>query len=305
MTKRDYTSTVSIACIFVITHMIALLLAVLFLMSGMPREDPDNPITPIIYIVLILVFTLGILIFIKKKREHWIKYIILGAMAYTIFFIFFLVFAIVFFYLGIDPNFGLLVGVGVSAVLTYLLAKHPEWYVVDTVGIIVGAGVTAILGILFGILPALILLIGLAIYDAISVYKTKHMVTLADAVAGQRLPVILVIPKKRSYSFLKQESLKEQLGKKREEREATFMGLGDVIIPGVLVVAALITTEELLVPIFTMIGILVGFSILMIFVMRGNPQAGLPLLNAGAIIAFIISYIVIYQDFSLGIQLPW
>jgi len=304
MRKSDFVSAVAIGCIFTIIQMTALVLALLFLLAGMPREDPDNPITPIIYIVVILVFSFIILIFIKKKRAHFLKYIILGAMAYVMFFIFFLIFAFIFFYLNLDPNYGIFAAVGLSALLTYLLAVHPEWYVVDAIGITVGAGVTAILGIIFGILPAIILLIGLAIYDAVSVYKTKHMVTLADAVTVQRLPVLLVIPKKLSYTFLKQKSIKEQI-KKGEEREAMFIGLGDIIIPGVLVVASLIATSNFLIPLCTIIGALIGFSILMHFVMKGKPQAGLPLLNAGAIIGFIVAYVLIYKDLSLGISWPW
>ncbi len=50
-----------------------------------------------------------------------------------------------------------------------------------------------------------------------------------------------------------------------------------------------------------MIGVVIGFSILMRFVLRGNPQAGLPLLNAGAILGFLISYIVFYGDLIFGI----
>jgi presenilin-like A22 family membrane protease len=55
----------------------------------------------------------------------------------------------------------------------------------------------------------------------------------------------------------------------------------------------------------TLIGALVGFSILMRYVLKGNPQAGLPLLNGGAIAGYIIAYLVAFGDLSLGITLPW
>src|SRR3989442_3269677 len=98
----------------------------------------------------------------------------------------------------------------------------------------------AILGMSFEILPAVLLLFALAVYDVISVYKTKHMIVLADAVAGQRLPILIVIPKHRGYSFLLQASLRKQIAS-GEEREAMFMGLGDIIIPGILVVSAFVS----------------------------------------------------------------
>jgi presenilin-like A22 family membrane protease len=99
------------------------------------------------------------------------------------------------------------------------LYKYPEWYLVDTVGIAIAAGVTAVLGVSFSILPAFLLLAGLALYDAWAVYRSKHMVTLADEMTSQRLPILLVVPKKASYSYLEQPRLKEQIDK-GEEREA-------------------------------------------------------------------------------------
>ncbi len=205
-------------------------------------------------------------------------------------------------------------GLVVAIILGIFLLYHPEWYVVDIIGVIVAAGVTALIGISIGLLPIIVLLIVLAIYDAISVYKTKHMVDLADRVMEFRLPILLVVPKKRGYSFLRQKGLKKQL-EDGEEREAMFMGLGDIIIPGALVISAFHFLPEtaswfglggnLLVAILTLVGILFGFSALMHYVLKGNPQAGLPLLNTGAILGFIISYIVIYQNLSFGITLPF
>jgi presenilin-like A22 family membrane protease len=172
--------------------------------------------------------------------------------------------------------------------------------------------VTAIIGISFGILPALVFLIALAIYDAIAVYRTKHMIALADAVTGLRLPILLVVPKSLPYSFRAQPGLQEELDE-GTERAAMFMGLGDIIIPGILVVSAfanlepLVTalgvTSNLLVGLATLVGTLLGFAVLMRFVMRGRPQAGLPLLNTGAILAYLLTYYLLYRDLNFGIVL--
>jgi presenilin-like A22 family membrane protease len=206
------------------------------------------------------------------------------------------------------------IGLGVSVLITLGLYYYPEWYLVDIVGIIVAGGVAALIGISIGLLPLLILLIILAVYDAISVYKTKHMVSLADKVMEFKLPILLVVPKKRGYSFLEQKGLKKQLDE-GEEREAMFIGLGDIIIPGTLVISSfnflpadptsIGITANLLVAIFTLVGTLVGFSVLMRFVLKGNPQAGLPLLNTGAILGFFISNFVIYQDITFGLTIPF
>ena len=91
------------------------------------------------------------------------------------------------------------------------------------------------------------------------------------------------------------------------------MGLGDIVIPSLLVVSSLAflpTTESvfglsgnILVAFGTMVGILIGFSVLMRFVLKGNPQAGLPLLNSGALLGYFITYYIIFQDFVFGFNL--
>src|SRR5437867_8420586 len=80
-----------------------------------------------------------------------------------------------------DPNFqnnlanvATLVVFGIAALLVYVLVKFPEWYVVDTIGFVTAAGVTAILGISFGAIPAILLLVALAFYDAWAVPHEAH-----------------------------------------------------------------------------------------------------------------------------------
>ncbi len=315
---KDLRPVVAMGGLLVVAQLVALVLAPAYNVTpglGPVFENPNDPLNSLIYIVLILAFTGVILFIVRLRRQNVMKYLILFAMFFTMLLVFYLPFYLLFTYLGspwADP-LATLEGVVIGAALTYALAKYPEWYLVDAVGISVAAGVTAILGISFAILPALLLLIGLAVYDAISVYKTKHMVTLADAVTTQRLPIMIVVPRHRGYSFLRQRSLKEQIAS-GEEREAMFMGLGDVIIPGILVVSSFISLASrnvtvgglagnLLVALATLAGTVLGFSLLMRFVMRGNPQAGLPLLNAGAILGYLLSYLLVYGDLTFGVVL--
>ena len=90
--------------------------------------------------------------------------------------------------------------------------------------------------------------------------------------------------------------------------------LGDIIIPGTLVVSAFTFLDgsggvlgipaNLCVAIFTITGILVGFTFLMKTVLSGKPQAGLPLLNTGAIFGYVVGYLIFFQDLTLGFQTP-
>ena len=300
-------ATIYMVLIFVVAQVGALFMMNSILEDVPPAfENPNDPLIPVYYIVAMVAFTFAILYIIKKKRENIVKWIFLGAVGFTIFYVLLVTIA-AFTY----DTVSLIVSLGATIVLMYYLVKRPEWYVVDIAGILMAVGVIGIFGISLSILPVLILLIILAVYDAISVYGTKHMVALADGVTQMRLPILLVVPKHTGYSYLEQKPLKQQIDE-GEEREAMFMGLGDVIIPGILVASAFNFLPEgtilgldssLVVALGTLVGAVVGFGLLMRFVLKGNPQAGLPLLNGGAIIGYLISYLLVYGDLSFGVTL--
>src|SRR2546430_1412452 len=50
----------------------------------------------------------------------------------------------------------------------------------------------------------------------------------------------------------------------------------------------------------TVLGSLVGFFFLMRFVLKGNPQAGLPLLNGGALLGFLLTNLLAYGYLNLA-----
>jgi presenilin-like A22 family membrane protease len=174
-----------------------------------------------------------------------------------------------------------------------VLYKYPEWYVIDTLGVLLCAGVASIFGIAIGIIPAILLLVVLAAYDYISVYRTKHMITLAEGVLSLKAPILFVIPKRRDYSFIREGlAIKGEDGEAKE-RGAFVIGMGDMIMPTILVVSA---NVFLGVPgwafpppaIGAIAGSVVGLAVLLTAVKQGKPQAGLPPLNAGTITGFLI-----------------
>ena len=214
-------------------------------------------------------------------------------------------------------------GIGLAIILMAALMIHPEWYVVNTVGVLVGAGVIVMLGVTF--VPSLIVIFMVlaAIYDAWAVYRSKHMLDLADTMIGLNLPILLVAPQDSGYSMLEEkDSIRPpeeaerkvesvaastvKAKKRKKSKDAMFMGLGDVIFPGMLVVSCVnfISSGGLEVGISALIGGLVGYFVLMGYVASGRPQAGLPLLNGGAILGYIIGGLIFVGSaaFSFGIS---
>lgn len=178
-----------------------------------------------------------------------------------------------------------------AAALGILLYVHPAWYVLDAAGVIIGGGGMALFGVLFGVGPVIGLLVLLAVYDAVSVYGTKHMLSLAEGAMAGRLPVMLIVP--LSTRFIR-EGPGEDVGE-----DAVVIGLGDAVIPGILVISAAVhgPGEPLVSSVFLAttpsIGAAVGTGCglvgLLVLAARGGAHAGLPLLNSGAIVGYLIA----------------
>jgi presenilin-like A22 family membrane protease len=255
-------------------------------------QDPSSPENPLIFLAILLAFTRFLLILIKYDM----KKVIAAVIAVTIFFTFAYIFwALTTLFLGeTDP--AAILTLAIAALATILLYKFPEWYVIDTLGVLIAAGVASIFGISLDIIPVLILLALLAVYDAISVYKTKHMITLAEGVLDLKTPILFVVPKKKDYSFIRDGLQKLEEG---GERGAFIIGMGDMVMPSILVVSANVFLGGWrflgmvnLPAIGAMIGSLAGLAVLLHFVNSGKPQAGLPPLNGGTILGFLAGWAI-------------
>ena len=316
MFPREYRGVAFAVGLFLVVQLGALALVPEFTESGyQPVEDPQDPTNSLVYVAAILVMT-GLMLAAFRYEFDWaIRLLIVGVSAWLSWYVF--------------SAFAPPVVAAVPAVAVAVgLLVHPEWYVIDAAGVLMGAGAAGLFGISFGVLPALVLLTFLAVYDAISVYGTEHMLSLAEGVMDLNIPVVLVIPLSFSYSLLEDESTNgddevDDSGSDDsddggsddpegddtaadvsdvEERDAFFIGLGDAVIPAVMVASAATfsSAPALSVPfiglnlpaLLAMVGTLAGLLVLMRWVMKGRPHAGLPLLNGGAIGGYLLGALV-------------
>lgn len=298
---REIAALASLLAMFFAAQLVAVLLRGPFRESGVDRAfaDPTDPLNGVWLLLTVVVFTILILYIAKKKRPLLIQALILGSVGLTLVYVFYPL-------LDMLPtpvfdsrpvpllgsfNPAVLVAIVPAALLTYLLKRRPEWYIVDAVGLSVSAGTIAIFGASFTPVTYLLVLVAFAVYDYVSVYKTKHMLSLADSVLDLRLPIMLVVPKALDYSFLDERA---QVRKRAETpgpkkpRDAMFIGLGDVVIPSIFGLTALGAPLQSAGACFgTFVGIAAGLLVLMYFVLRGRPHAGLPTLNTGAFLGFL------------------
>jgi len=291
--------------LLLLTHVFALLLAAPFETAGMKAfENPESVFNAVFFFALVLCFTAAILVILKFGGMKFVHLFMLFAVAATIYWVLSALVPIIFnfFHVASIPAFDIFPLI-VALALTALLYFRPEWYVIDAVGLLVASGVASIFGISLQVLPVIVLLVILAVYDAVSVYGTKHMVSLASSVVEMRVPLLFVLPRRRKFSLLKVSAAKgragraegaekagQEGGKEQQELgggEAFFMGLGDAIIPAILAVSAY-RYASFASAIGAVAGTLAGYALLCTFAGRGKPHAGLPFLNSGAILGFLL-----------------
>ncbi|AUX10427.1 hypothetical protein AArcSl_2812 [Halalkaliarchaeum desulfuricum] len=315
MVPREYPAVGFAVAIFLLVQLGALALVPGFFESGYQAvENPEDPAISLLFIGVILVATALMLAAFKYDLDRVVRGFILFASGMLAWYVFSVL---------VPPVYALIPGVLVVLGLLY----HPEWYVIDLTGVVMGAGAAGLFGISFGLLPCILLLSALAVYDAISVYGTEHMLSLAEGVMELRIPVVLVVPLSLSYSLLDDdfagpeageeqtpEEGEEQIPDEGEEqipdegeegedesprRDAFFIGLGDAVMPAIMVASAAFFSPapNYDVPIIAvnlpaigaMVGTLLGLLVLLRWVMRGRAHAGLPLLNGGAIGGYLLA----------------
>ena len=329
MMKDQWESMVGMAGMFIVTIAIGMFIQPLYDIPearAFGEEGTTKSGFILFELLMIGIFTVAIIWLARKGLDYLIKGIVMFALGLSLFYAVQPFTLLILYILG----FATAASVGISALAITIggmtaLHRYPEWWVVNSVGVMVGSGVIVMIGISFVPTLVIIFMVLAAIYDYWAVHKSKHMLELADTMIGLKLPVLLVAPKEKGYSFLEQEGdimqdspppppdvmeaelvdRQERMKPKKKSRDALFMGLGDVIFPGMLVISAIsflpdwgpeiwnpygtFYMAQIVVAIGTLIGGLVGYVLLMTFVAQGNPQPGLPLLNGGAILGYIIS----------------
>ena len=175
----------------------------------------------------------------------------------------------------------------IPAVMGYLLIFKNEWYVTDTAGFMLSAGLAAAWGLELQAWYSVILLVAFALYDYISVYKTKHMVTLARTAFSSDLPMLFVIPSSTGFKMKDIDMDHREEGKP----DAVLLGFGDIAMPSILVVSSTVSygfaLPFFLLPIF---GAMIGLVTL--FLTARRPAPGLPYINSGAIVGFLMAYLL-------------
>lgn len=170
--------------------------------------------------------------------------------------------------LFLDYSSSMILGVIVGLMLATIKLKFAQ--VKNLSAILASAGVGAVFGVTLGPLSAVLFLILLSIYDYISVFKTKHMVEMAD----------FVIEKDLAFTVTAQE-----------EHKRLDLGTGDLIAPIMLAVSALKISISL--TYFVLAGSILSLAIFIWLVWKNKTTLpALPPIAFGALLSLLVGFVL-------------
>lgn len=147
----------------------------------------------------------------------------------------------------------------------------------NVAAVLATAGVGVVFGISLGLLPLLLFLIFLSIYDYLSVFTTKHMVEMANFIVKKDLAFTVTARK-----------LPEKPGEKEKRID---LGTGDLIAPIMLEVSVLSVSP--VATVFVFVGAVVSMGIFLHMVFRkGAVLPALPPIVLGMIISLFLGFFI-------------
>mgnify|MGYP001591251463 FL=1 len=149
-------------------------------------------------------------------------------------------------------------------------------------------GLAAIFVPAFNLWSIIILLLLISVYDAYAVWKSKHMITLAQSQAKSKVFAGLLIP----YSWKKKEKGKEKSSiEKSKSGRIALLGGGDIAFP--LLFAGVVLKEiglwqALVIPFFA----LLGLGLLLLFSKEKRFYPAMPFISAGCFLGLAVVWII-------------
>ncbi|HOW29068.1 MAG TPA: presenilin family intramembrane aspartyl protease [archaeon] len=207
---KDKTFILSFFGIFLFCQILSLIISIHLIPQNLQLtiidKNPNSVWNAVFIVGYIIFFTIVILILKKFFKSGNFLFIIETLALFS----------------GISLVFSLVISPFLSylATIFLLIVKYTrkeetiysKWYNNLLLGVAI-SGAATIMGLSLGIIPVIVLLTLLAIYDIIAVFYTKHMVTLANMIITKKVSLIFLLP-----------------SKKREYK----LGGGDIVIPAVV-----------------------------------------------------------------------
>ena len=262
-----------------------------------PGVSPNNPGIPFYLFAYMMVVT-GVILFVIKYKKSVLR----GLEAFVVFISSWLTFSFLIpffiqspwldFITSILSPLGLLGEILIVVLsLDFLFALaltvwkflRPTIISQDVAAIFSGSGVGALLGLSLGIVPCIIFMIILSVYDFISVFITKHMVHMAKAITEKPMAFTIAAPHEfKQAKYIPVKNAKSKI-------HVFQLGLGDIIIP-LMFSVSILNKFTIFNSIAAVIGSMISLLLLTMIITR-KPMAlpALPFVCAGALVGYLVS----------------
>lgn len=148
------------------------------------------------------------------------------------------------------------------------------------------AGISSVFGLSLNPFSVVVILLVLSVYDYIAVYKTKHMVAMAQTMLNYHAILAFIIPEKFTGWW-------DDLDKAKPGQGYMVLGGGDVALPLIMIVSSSLLSlrHAVLVAFFVLLGLFVT-HVLFVTQTTRKPMPALPPMALFSIIGFLVSLIV-------------
>lgn len=191
--------------------------------------------------------------------------------------------------------FNALIAPKIALFLALLLAIwrifKPNFWVQNLTELFVYGGLAAIFVPVFNLWSISILLVLISIYDAYAVWKSKHMITLAQSQAKSKVFAGLLIPYGMKRKETSETSVAAKTAQKISGARTAILGGGDIGFP--LLFAGTVLKElglwqSLVIPFFA----LAGLAVLLFIAKEKKFYPAMPFISAGCFLGLLVVWII-------------
>ncbi|MFH0737286.1 MAG: presenilin family intramembrane aspartyl protease [Candidatus Micrarchaeota archaeon] len=243
-----------------------------YIASLLVTTDSEDPMNAIVFIVYILIGAAVMIALIRYFKVfpllfRLMEFMMISTSSSIVFYSFFRFFA------GYEAS--MLAGIIVALVFSAAKNFYPQ--LKNSAAVLATAGVGVIFGMSLGLFPLVLFLIFLSIYDFLAVFKTKHMVEMAE----------FIVKKDMAFTV----TAKAPPARPGEKEQRLDLGTGDMIAPIMLEVSALAISP--VATLFVFIGAVISLGLFLILVFRKKMiLPALPPIVLGMVVSLLAGFLL-------------
>ncbi|MFA6888779.1 MAG: presenilin family intramembrane aspartyl protease [Candidatus Woesearchaeota archaeon] len=257
--------------------------------SNITAPQVENESSSYVYILIALIFgTLLVLVLIKyKQRKLWKVWFLLSVIVTLIISMNSWMFRF-FGTSGITPLYLYFTTVILCGILGYYKVFRHNIFIHNFTEIFIYGGLAALLVPILNLISITIVLLVVAVYDMYAVWKSKHMIVMAQFQTQEKLFAGLCIPysKKEYTTPITSQTSSKPLHKTEQKVSTAILGGGDVAFPLLFAGVVMKTTGSYLAPIFVIICTTISLGLLFYYGEKGKFYPAIPFVAAGCFVGY-------------------